>query len=36
LLAEAVAAAITSLGFTEEEVEQSQALVRELQEKDWT
>jgi hypothetical protein len=36
LLADAVADAITLLGFTDEEVEKGQELVREIQEKDWT
>ena len=36
LLAHAVAQAIASLGFTETEVETGQALVRPIQEKDWT
>lgn len=35
LLAKAVAEAIASLGFTEEEVEKGQALVQQIQEKDW-
>jgi hypothetical protein len=36
MLVETVAEAIASLGFTAEEVEQGQALVRRIQEKDWT
>jgi hypothetical protein len=36
LLMETVAEAIASLGFTAEEVEEGQALVRRIQEKDWT
>ena len=36
LLAKAVAEAITSLGFTETEVAEGQALVRQIQERDWT
>lgn len=35
LLAETVAEAVTSLGFTEHEVKEGQALVRQIQEKDW-
>lgn len=36
LLAAAVAEAVALLGFTAEDVEQGQALVRQMQEKDWS